>query len=335
VVLDGAVLAGATWLLTGTPADAEPGLSAWATRSAEAWVQRPWLLVLPLVLLVLQGYTGATPGKRVAGVAVVQADTGLPTGLTTTVLRAVLHLLDVLSVVGLLRPLWHVRRQTFADAAARTIVLQTRTPLPHPWLGRLRGRVGATRAGRRDALPSSRALVSATAGVVCTLGVGFCIPSTWSASLPGLGLLCPINVDPVDGIDVSMADISRQDTYTEERRLWVVRSHQEPGPLDVRWTWIDTRDARTPNEIMLEATVTGDSSVGPFLVQQVATPRTPPGYDDGTLSTSALRVDADRFADPGDTTVTVQSPSSGWTTVQSRVVVDGVVAGKCTVSWRG
>ena len=59
-------------------------------------------------MLALQGWTGATPGKRVAGVAVVRVSDGLPVGFLASGLRVVAHLLDAILLIGYLRPLWNV-----------------------------------------------------------------------------------------------------------------------------------------------------------------------------------------------------------------------------------
>ena len=176
-LLDGAILGGATWVVLGSgglapslaptfgPSDAgDVGLVAWFTS--------PWLVGLVLGMLMLQGWTGATPGKRVAGVAVVRVADGVPPGVFASGMRVVAHLVDAFLLIGYLRPLWHARRQTFADSIVGTLVIQTREPPPHPWFARF----------RRAPSAAGSTSVSMLALAVCVLGVGFSVhASTWSS----------------------------------------------------------------------------------------------------------------------------------------------------------
>ena len=88
-LLDDAILGGATWVLLGsgvvapslTP-DAVLGTSErdGLVHSPVAWLASALLVGILVAMLALQGWTGATPGKRVAGVAIVRASDGLPVG---------------------------------------------------------------------------------------------------------------------------------------------------------------------------------------------------------------------------------------------------------------
>ncbi len=69
------------------------------------------------------GRTGRSWGKRVLRIALVAEVNGQPVGVGNAVLRDLLHLLDGLALVGLLRPLWDRKRQTFADKLMTTVVV--------------------------------------------------------------------------------------------------------------------------------------------------------------------------------------------------------------------
>lgn len=75
-------------------------------------------------MVCLQAFTGATPGKAALGIRVVGETSGRPVGVPRTVVRWLAHLLDAILFLGYLRPLWHVRRQTFADTLLGTIVVR-------------------------------------------------------------------------------------------------------------------------------------------------------------------------------------------------------------------
>jgi Mce-associated membrane protein len=226
-LLDGAVLTGATWLVLGSGSEAPsltpvpPGLPV---AEGVSWVSSPILVALVVVLLALQGYTGATPGKRVVGIAVVRASTGRPVGLVTSALRVVAHLLDAILLIGYLRPLWDAKCRTFADSMVGTLVLQTRDAPLHPWFARL---ARPTRAGS--------ALATAGSVAVCALGVGF---STTTTSTGWMGTaLVPCSAQT--GLDVATATASRDGSWSQERRLWVTRpaAQQDEAQLSITWHW--------------------------------------------------------------------------------------------------
>ena len=183
-LLDWAILSGATWLVLGSGGVApslQPTFGGPVAGAADpvSWFASRWLVGLVVAMLVLQGWTGATPGKRVAGVAVVRVSDGRPAGFVAAGLRVVAHLLDAILLIGYLRPLWNARRQTFADSMIGTLVIQTREPAAHPWFARFRhepSAVGST-------------VVSVAAFAVCVLGVGFSTSSSswggeWESAVP-------------------------------------------------------------------------------------------------------------------------------------------------------
>jgi uncharacterized RDD family membrane protein YckC len=73
-----------------------------------------------------QGATGQSLGKQALGIRLVAAGTGRPVGFGRAVGRQLAHLLDLLPLgVGYLWPLWDRQRQTFADKACATLVVQS------------------------------------------------------------------------------------------------------------------------------------------------------------------------------------------------------------------
>ncbi|ASW92503.1 RDD family protein [Mycobacterium marseillense] len=81
------------------------------------------LVVLAMLVnrLLLPTILGWSLGRGLVGVAVTRRG-GDAAGPWTLLLRDVAHLLDTVSVVGWLWPLWDSRRRTFADMVARTEV---------------------------------------------------------------------------------------------------------------------------------------------------------------------------------------------------------------------
>uniref|UniRef100_UPI002F907159 RDD family protein n=1 Tax=Kitasatospora indigofera TaxID=67307 RepID=UPI002F907159 len=79
--------------------------------------------------LVLQwaerGRTGQSLGQRLVGIVTVDEDTGAPVGAARSILRGLLHTLDAApAFAGFLRPVTHVRAQTWADTISRTVVVR-------------------------------------------------------------------------------------------------------------------------------------------------------------------------------------------------------------------
>ena len=72
---------------------------------------------------IVEGSTGVSIGKRVAGTRTVGVLTGRPIGIGVSLLREVMHILDQPFLLGFLWPLWDSRRQTFADKVAMSVVV--------------------------------------------------------------------------------------------------------------------------------------------------------------------------------------------------------------------
>jgi len=79
-----------------------------------------------LIIGYMNGATGQSPGKRVAGLRLIRESDGGLMGGGMGVLREILHLLDTLALLlGWLWPLWDRKRQTFADKIVGTVVVRT------------------------------------------------------------------------------------------------------------------------------------------------------------------------------------------------------------------
>ncbi|WP_407319872.1 RDD family protein [Isoptericola halotolerans] len=134
VLLDSALVSSVAWFATGS-APSFAALPTWGAQdpplAPESTVWVGWTM---LGLAVLQAYTGATPGKRVARIAVVDAGSGRPIGLLGTVLRWLAHFLDAILMLGYLRAAWHPEGRTFADSLLGTVVQHTVRPRPHRWV---------------------------------------------------------------------------------------------------------------------------------------------------------------------------------------------------------
>jgi uncharacterized RDD family membrane protein YckC len=115
--------------------DALPCLAVAATMALVAWTvdQHPvwwWacvsvaglaILVMLVNRLLLPTVTGWSLGRGLFGIGVVRGD-GAAIGPWGLLLRDLAHLLDTVSVVGWLWPLWDSRRRTFADILLGTEV---------------------------------------------------------------------------------------------------------------------------------------------------------------------------------------------------------------------
>src|SRR6202011_2301282 len=89
------------------------------------------ILLMLVNRLLLPTVTGWSLGRGLFGIAVVRRD-GTPIGPWGLLLRDLAHLLDTLSVVGWLWPLWDSRRRTYADMLVRTEVRYSDSGRPRP-----------------------------------------------------------------------------------------------------------------------------------------------------------------------------------------------------------
>jgi polar amino acid transport system permease protein len=93
------------------------------------------LIALPVLFycwqaVVRQAAIGKTIGKSIVGLSLVDDADGLSPTERTCARRLVAHLVDVVSVVGLLRPLWQPEHKTFADSYLATRVVEGDPILP-------------------------------------------------------------------------------------------------------------------------------------------------------------------------------------------------------------
>ncbi|CDO86450.1 hypothetical protein AWC29_09260 [Mycobacterium triplex] len=87
------------------------------------------ILALLVNRLLLPTIYGWSLGRALFGISVVHRD-GTVIGAWGLLLRDLAHLLDTVSVVGWLWPLWDSQRRTFADMLLRTEVRCAETPRP-------------------------------------------------------------------------------------------------------------------------------------------------------------------------------------------------------------
>jgi len=71
----------------------------------------------------IAGKTGQSLGKRMTKIGLIGEETNAPIGAKNAFIRDLVHILDALTVVGYLWPLWDDKKQTFADKIMKTIVV--------------------------------------------------------------------------------------------------------------------------------------------------------------------------------------------------------------------
>ena len=72
---------------------------------------------------MIAGRTGQSLGKRMTKIRLIGEETQAPIGAANAFIRDLVHVLDAVTVVGYLWPLWDDRQQTFADKIMKTIVV--------------------------------------------------------------------------------------------------------------------------------------------------------------------------------------------------------------------
>ena len=72
---------------------------------------------------MIAGKTGQSLGKRMTKIGLIGEETNAPIGAKNAFIRDLVHILDALTVVGYLWPLWDDKKQTFADKIMKTIVV--------------------------------------------------------------------------------------------------------------------------------------------------------------------------------------------------------------------
>ncbi|MER7838820.1 RDD family protein [Streptomyces sp. NPDC096040] len=84
------------------------------------------VIAVAIWLLVQEGRTGQTVGKKALGIRLVKEATGQPIGIGMAFVRRIAHALDnIACYLGWLWPAWDSKRQTFADKVCGTIVIRS------------------------------------------------------------------------------------------------------------------------------------------------------------------------------------------------------------------
>lgn len=211
-LVDDAILGAVTFLAVPTVGAVGPSLAPmpWPRPADTAgWTSSVWVVGAFVAVLLLQAYTGSSPGKLLLGIAVLRD--GRPIGIVRTVLRLLCHVLDGVLMIGYLRPMWNAERQTFADSIVGTHV------------------VHAPRIGWRR--PATWA-----AGGVAALSLAMTgVVSGTSTGVSGSCLTMQV-MDPTAAVTDVWADYVPATTL--ERRLWVTRERPDPdgGHLTISWT---------------------------------------------------------------------------------------------------
>lgn len=330
VVIDGFVLGGLIFLVAGAaygtstftlpvPFPDSDGL----TLAGLTWGSKVAVAAAVLSLVLLQAYGGATPGKRIVGIAVVDDKTGQPVGLVHTVLRDLAHLLDAILCIGYLRPLWHPEERTFADSLLGTVVLRTRTVRAHPLVARL-----ATRSdGRWTGRPGARGTMGepttgdwqdlVTGGVAIVSVVLACFSFPWSTSVSNgpQAVDCGFSILDSGSFAPTGVTIRADSNVSSERRLWVERTTTNPAQeVTASWTW--HRSTEEPTTLELVLTRADGTQETTSTVLPVGTPA------------GAADVDGTPF---GDLALSVSDLGPGWT-AESSVIVDGQVVSGCALT---
>ncbi|MBO3094396.1 RDD family protein [Cellulomonas dongxiuzhuiae] len=243
-LLDGAVLGAVAWFVAGGAIAApslQPTFAPVDPEGAAPWTSS-WVVVAAwLAMLVLQGLTGQTPGRRVLGIQVIRAPVDRPAGGPPGVLRSIgrwlAHLVDAFLLIGYLRPLWDPQRRTFADGIAGTLVVR-RAPTP--------------RGDRRGQAVTAVACVVVVVGLLAGVEVGS--SGGLERGTPTACALAPQDADAP--VRVHSAVLVRETTWTRGARAW-------PWAADAR------RDVRT--RLSLDVSWDGAARVGPDATLDVRT----------------------------------------------------------------
>ncbi|GAA4730697.1 hypothetical protein GCM10023216_23220 [Isoptericola chiayiensis] len=317
VLLDSAVMANVAWFATGG-APSFAALPMWGTQDPPLAPEATWWTAgTLLVLVVLQAYTGMTPGKRVAGISVVDAGSGRPIGLPGTVLRFLAHLIDAIFMVGYLRAAWHPEGRTFADSLLGTVVVRTTRPVPHRWVAWVRRRRDARVPWLRwpSVVTGGVALVVCAAAAAASLvqgGGGGEVMSTEETSCTS------------DGPNVATALVGSSYRSTGETRLGVWRTADESWRVVVGWsTGLGADTADNPDAEPAEAALSVRSPAGESYASEL-------DPIDGPTETDPLWWSMpDMVAATG---LDVPQDVSGWEARATLRDADGSVLAECTTT---
>jgi len=314
-VLDGAIGAGATFLAFGDEVVNVPfignGLQPTGVPGVPttSWTDSGWVMGAVLLVVVMQGYFGVTPGKIVMGIAVVHEVDARPVGLVQTTVRWLLHILDSILLIGYLRPLWNDQRKTFADSIMATVVLDTRRPRRHRWFARGGDSLvdpGPPRSWEAPLGPRWWSAATAVCAVVCAAGVLFSFAPSGSGPLV---ISCGMSASD-DGLPgLTGGTLSSGSTTTT--RLGVTRHASGPGSqITATWEWSALQPPT--GVVMLRASFARADGTGARHFDYPA--------PDGATQATVTRPD-DALEGLGDS----------WTWTQT-ILVNGVESPGCTAS---
>lgn len=276
-----------------------------------------WMLGTLLVLGIFQAYTGRSVGKRVCGIAVVDAQSGRPIGFLGTVLRFLAHVLDSILFIGYLRALFNAEGRTFADSLLGTVAIRTKSPLPHPWVARLS-------TARDEFAPWLRwptAVTGATALVLCAGAAAMSMAEGGGSHSTSSPVQCPVDVlvdSPGDVVNVTA------DTVTVTRsRLGIDRVTGTSWAI--RADWLPVLDSYPPAGSVMEMDVRSPS--GAYAAASATA-----GGDGGYSETYTSVIGAETgMQDMGDGLVIESNESlEGWIVTSQITDPDGVVRATCT-----
>lgn len=327
-VLDGAIGTGATFLAFGDQGVVLPfiGTSQSAfqgsdgpTVSMSLWTDSGWVVGMVLLMVLMQGYLGATPGKLVVGIAVVRDGDARPIGLVRTIVRGFAHLLDSFFLFGYLRPLWDPQRRTFADSMLATVVLDTRRPRPHQWMARGGGSSldpGPPTSWEAPSAPKWWGAATAVSTVACLLGVLLSIDSSGVPTAP-VDLSC--EMAGTDGGPSVLTGGSLYANHVNETttRLGVTRRVRGGAQIIATWRWSEPAPL-APGATLRVSFARDDGS---DLTSGNGVRRYDFTAQDGATQEATVTLPSDALRDLGDS----------WTWTQT-ILVDGVESPPCTGS---
>ncbi|MFC7877668.1 RDD family protein [Isoptericola sp. NPDC057391] len=322
-LLDSALVASVASLATG----ATPSLAALPGLGEPGGPGGPggpaWTAGTLLVLGILQAYTGMTPGKRVAHVAVVDDRSGRPIGLPGTVLRWFAHVLDAILLIGYLRSAFRKDGRTFADSLLGTVAVRTTTPEPHPLVARLR----TTRDTRAPWLRWPRRVTAVAALVLCAAAATMSI----TASSGGGQQMSEQQTSCTSTGDfAATATIGSARSFDMDSRLGITRVDITRWQVAVAWSTglgVDSSDNPEAGDLAARLTVTSPDgralswaeSPGASGLDEAGV-----GFDDA--ADGAWFSLADEVA---SVVVTVPEEPAGWT-AHAELLDDGAIVAGCS-----
>ena len=312
-LLDSALVASVVFLATGAgptlaalPALGKPGGDGGAG----------WTAGTLLALGMLQAYTGMTPGKRAAGVAVVDDRTGRPIGLPGTVLRWFAHVLDAILLIGYLRSAFRKDGRTFADSLLGSVAVRTTTPEPHPLVARLR----TIRDTRAPWLRWPRRVTAVAALVLCAAAAAM---SLTASSGGGQQMSERQTSCTSTGDFAATAMIGSARSFDMDSRLGISRVDVTRWQVAVAWSTglgVDSRDNPQVGHLDARITVTSPDTAA------LAWAESPGGTDPDEAADGAWFSLTDEVA---STVVTVPEEPTGWT-ARAELLDDGAVVAECS-----